>query len=462
MKNKKSVLICLTVALLLSTFTACSRRNHYEGILESNKAAESSEDVPETNGNITGKGAADYETPIILQTGNTPFYEEKTLEDLQAVRRQTGKKGTQILPNGCLYDSADSSRQYFYNKVTGNMSDWCSDPLCDGSTCIWQSEDIPFMIQYISDDYIYFLGDGDPEQHQKAPGIFRCDLNRNHVEKILDVASSSDGNGMDNVEVVYEKDNMIYYHQTNYQGTRAIHSMYVLDLDTGETHIISGDLDLGQVMVIHDAVYYTTNSKYFDWNRTDLNFSSHELCWENAVIEQYNERYIVVRTQLGLTRFVLDMRTGEKISLPDIDGAVCLSGDYLYYLRPLTEQELESDPLKDYYTFTWTEQPLSSLPDFFIQKDARNKDGGRIYRVMLGRDEIVEECVFQLIYKDVPVRIRSFAMDGDVMYVTFHNHECYKNYYTPEFEGHEDRTRCHGVVDLQNGSVTILKIPEVE
>lgn len=32
MKNKKTMLVGLTVALLLSTFTACSRRNHYEDV----------------------------------------------------------------------------------------------------------------------------------------------------------------------------------------------------------------------------------------------------------------------------------------------------------------------------------------------------------------------------------------------------------------------------------------------
>ena len=63
MKNKKSLLMFLTAALLLSTFTACSRRNHCEGVLESKQESESLSALPETNGNITGENAPDYETP---------------------------------------------------------------------------------------------------------------------------------------------------------------------------------------------------------------------------------------------------------------------------------------------------------------------------------------------------------------------------------------------------------------
>ena len=64
MKGKNTVLIGLTAALLLSAFTACSRRNHYENVLESKQESESIAEILEVNGNITGRGAFDYETPI--------------------------------------------------------------------------------------------------------------------------------------------------------------------------------------------------------------------------------------------------------------------------------------------------------------------------------------------------------------------------------------------------------------
>ena len=87
MKNQKTILIGLTAVLLLTSMTACCRE-HYEDILESKQESESLAAISETNGNITGENAPEYETPIILKTGNTPYYEGKTVEDMQAVYRE--------------------------------------------------------------------------------------------------------------------------------------------------------------------------------------------------------------------------------------------------------------------------------------------------------------------------------------------------------------------------------------
>ena len=87
MKNQKTMLVGLTAALLLTSMTAC-RRSHYEDILESKQESESLAALPETNGNITGENAPEYETPIILKMGNTSYYEGKTVEDMQAVYRE--------------------------------------------------------------------------------------------------------------------------------------------------------------------------------------------------------------------------------------------------------------------------------------------------------------------------------------------------------------------------------------
>ena len=72
---KKAILIILTATLLLTSLASCSRRGQYEDQLESQKVAESLDAIPEINGNITGDNAPDYETPVMLKTGSTPFYE---------------------------------------------------------------------------------------------------------------------------------------------------------------------------------------------------------------------------------------------------------------------------------------------------------------------------------------------------------------------------------------------------
>ena len=88
---KKALLITLAAAFLVTSLASCSRRGQYEDQLESQKEAESLDAIPETNGNITGDNASDYETPVMLKTGSTPFYEGKTAEDLIAVYKSTGQ-----------------------------------------------------------------------------------------------------------------------------------------------------------------------------------------------------------------------------------------------------------------------------------------------------------------------------------------------------------------------------------
>ena len=152
---KKMISIALTAVLLLTSLASCSRREQYEDILESQKEAESLDAIPETNGNITGESAPDYATPVMLQTGNTPFYEGKTLEDLQAISRASGNSSINMVPTGRLFYNIDGTKTYFYNKLTGNFNNWCSDPLCDGSDCIWTTSEL--NLQYVSNEYLYFL-----------------------------------------------------------------------------------------------------------------------------------------------------------------------------------------------------------------------------------------------------------------------------------------------------------------
>ena len=458
------ILKVLVGCILLLVLSACSRRNHYEDILESKQESESLAALPETNepgGNITGENAPDYETPTILKTGNAPFYEGKTMEDLQKIYRSTGKTDFYtdvILPSGRLYKN-----QHFYNKLTGNFSNWCSDPLCDGKDCIWNDVS---LLQYISENHIYFMA---ANSSRDSYAIYRCDLNRNNIEKVADVASSKeqiDENSywitIDEIQVVYEKDHCVYYRQTNYDKQKSIKSLYVLDMNTGESRLLSGDAAIELLWIVNDTVFYSVTENYYGILKTDLNFSKSEPFWENASIDQYNDQYLIIQLYENYipttTRYVYNLYTGKTIQL-DVRGTVFLSGDYVYYTRHLTEEEIANDSQKDYYTFTWEESDglPGSVP---FEMDAGTKGAGKVYRLRLDQDNAPEETVFQMTYKGVPIRIESFEMDGEVMYFTFHNYEGFKNFYNQDFDENESETCYYGMVDFHNGTVTILEFPE--
>ena len=462
---KKAILIILTATLLLTSLASCSRRRQYEDVLESQKEAESLDAIPETNNNITGEGAPDYATPVILKTGNTPFYEGKTAEDLIAIYKSTGHDSLfpYMIPTGHIYDGNYTNIPYFYNKLTGNFSNWCSDPLCDHEeNCFWS---MFVQLQYVSDDWLYFYANPDLDEY----GVYRCDFQRNNIEKVKDVAyyRLDEQVYRDTVEVVYEKDDVIYIYWRHYVNTESVGSLYTLDLNTNEERIISGDLDIDLVTIINDQIYYSTRQNRYTLYKTDLSFENPELFWKDGYIEQYNDQYMILheKTEGGhsILRYAYSFKTGERYTLNEIYGDVYLSGEYIYHFRDLTEEEMKDDPLKDYYTYTWHRETRPGATVVRIE-DADTQKAGKIYRTYIGADHASEECVFQLTYKGIPVRINQteFEMDGEIIYLNFNTHETCKNFYNQEFVGEETMMVCHALVDLQNGTVTILELPKEE
>ncbi len=462
---KKPLLLVLTAMLLLSSFASCSRRGQYEDILESQKEAESLDAIPETNGNITGESAPDYETPIMLKTGDAPYWEGKTMEELQAIYRSTATKrnsGQTVMPTGKLY-SMNNGEMFFYNKLTGNISNWCSDPLCnlaENDQCIWWDFK---EIVYVSDAYIYFQTADFYNDYK----MYRCDLQRNNVEEVFDILeyidheSSPDGLAgttdvsVDDADVIYEKDGVLYYLQAHLVDTKSVSSVYAMDLKSKEITALSGDQDIHFIKIAADQVFYTLSSAPYTWYQTDPAFTASKKIFDDTVIHHVNDQYLILGRMVGGqvtdALFSYDLKTGETYELNDQRGNTYLSGVYLYYTRNLTEEEMENDPLKDYYTYKASGKNPSTT-----------QGAGKIYRVYVGEDKAPEECVFQLTYKGIPVRLKDIEMDGETIYISFNNHEGFKNFYNQDFRGSDRDTCVYGIVDLQSGSVSFLEIPKEE
>ena len=468
---KKALLITLSALLLLSSLASCSRRGQYEDQLESQKEAESLDAIPETNGNITGNSAPDYQTPIILKTGDTPFYEGKTVEELKAVFRSSSTRSDPtVTPTGRMYRTYDEN-MWYYNKLTGNFSAWCADPLCnvvENENCIWYDF---LWILYISDEYIYFQA---TDHRTNDTKVYRCDHQRNNIEEVIDIGeyyeqlykpdgtSGGTSGTYDDVEILSEQDGTLYYFTTRMltNGDSA-GSLYAMDIKTKKATLLSGERDIDLVQMVGDTVYYTQSPMTYTWYKTDLSFADSTLMWENVSITQKNDRYFIIgRWKDGFldTSFSYNLQTGESHELSR--GGGCLSGNYLYYTRKLTDEEVEGDPHKEYYTYTWEEE--SPRPGGKpITKESDTRGAGKIYRVYVGADYAPEECVCQLTYKGVPVRLKNIEADGEVIYISFNNYEGFTNFYNPDIDDGDGYTAlCYGVVDLQNGSVTILELPE--
>ena len=328
--------------------------------------------------------------------------------------------------------------------------------------CIWSRG---IQIQYVSDHYIYFYTGTILDEY----GIYRCDFQRNNIEKVKDVARHIEGNSVtyDEVQVLYEKDDVLYFHQFHYVNGKSVGSIYTLDMNTKEEACISGDVDIQFAEIANNQIFYSTSDNWYTLYKTDLNFSDPELFWKDVYIDQYNDQYMILNEKKGAAssvhRYSYNFQTGERYTLNDIYGGVYLSGEYIYHFRDLTEEEMKDDPLKDYYTYTWYREARPGASVVHVM-DADTQKAGKIYRTYVGADHAAEECVFQLTYKGIPVRINQsgFEVDGDVIYFNFNTHETCKNFYNQDFEGDERQTAIHALVDLQNGTVTFLELPKEE
>ena len=476
---KKPLLLVLTAMLLLSSFascSSCSRRDQYEDQLESQKEAESGALIPQPGAdgvaNIIGTNASDYALAVIKKTSDKGYFAGNTEAQLTEKYKNNAYQfaGNRYLPTGRVI-GAGNGQNYFYNKLTGNISEWCPDPLCEhGEDCIWNHGWTADPMLFVGEDHVYFLSN----YNDFTLRLYRCDFQRNNVEMILD-------NALDIYNIWYEKDNVLYYEQFVYasEGAAAVNMLMALDIQTGETKAVSDPKkDMFIQAIIRDTVYFSYESDPKTVYKTDLSFSDPQKLWENAGFESYNDKYILTRgnkDENGKYAFsVYHIDSGKTYSLGSLTGNPVLSGDYVYYTQELSDKEIANDPHKDYYTWTWDNE------DVFIDQGggygiiekgekgltARTRPAGRIFRMKTDGTE--KECVLQLTYKGVPVRIDSWSVDGECIWFTYNHYDEFKNYYNQDY-GSDKQTQIKpsdaeprhlAMADLQSGILRVIELEE--
>ena len=458
---KKTLLITLTGILLLSSFascSSCSRRPGYEDQLEEQTTHAFEMPLDEQ-----------YDTPTIHKGGSTPYYSDKSVEDLETLflnsSRNVQSLGARIVPTGVVYQNSlgasGTPQMYFYNKLTGNISAWCADPLCthELEKCVWSAAEI----LYIGTETIVFESKFDTNSK-----LYTCDLQRNHVQELYDITEYYEKDEYDDgfwvysdmVIVDYVYDNLVYVEFKTYsEKGSSVTGIYTIDLNTREfkkrfeiPNTVSLQAWIGDSVIYRDS---TQKGKLF---RADLNFENSEVIAEGDSLVGYTDRYLVVAElkageRYASASYVYDLQTKQTYDLPDVPfyNAI-ISGDYIYYRRNLTEEEMENDPMKEYYTWKWEykKKPMT----------AQTQGAGKVYRVKIG--ENTEECVLQLTYKDVPVRIENIAVDGEVVFFTYQHYEQFKNYLNQDFPDSSNEPLHYAVADLQNGTVRVLDFTSAE
>ncbi len=488
---KKLCLLSLTALLLLSALPSCSRRGAYESMLESQQAAESDRLIPKPGAdgvaNIVGTDVDDYALPVIKKTSDKGFFEGKTKEELYALYQgnSVNDKSEYFLPTGRIIDAAGPGDCFFYNKLTGNISTWCPDPLCDHQweNCLFNSAwSLVGKTEFVTKDHLYFIC----SYNDDVDRLVRCDHERNNVERLY-------ANGREISDIVCEKDGKLYFSEFKYAGSgeSAYCVLMELDLSTKKATVANDEHDFNHIFMMGDTVIFSDRENIRKYYKTDLSFEKVEELFEYAQINSYTNRYITYipidpkDADLVVYHNVYDLETGKIIELGNIYNAT-ISGDYIYYRERLSPEEIEKSPLKDFYTYTWDNEKIVITTGTGNRKAVHtypastgNKSGmdlrGRIMRMKLDGTE--RECVLEMTYEGIPVRIENFSVDGECIWFTFNNYKEFRNYYNQTWtnlgllknpnatvEGAEtwaDEFMHDGphlaVADLQNGTVRIIE-----
>ena len=142
---KKLLLYALAATILLTSLASCSRRNQYEDQLESIKDTQPDLPLEEQTAmdGFIGSPSEDYALTVIKKSGNSTHYGGMTDAELRELYAQSGNRyNTPVIPTGMKYDVRvdNGNKRFFYNKLTGNLGSWCSDPLCmGGDSCFWSN-----------------------------------------------------------------------------------------------------------------------------------------------------------------------------------------------------------------------------------------------------------------------------------------------------------------------------------
>ncbi len=468
----KKPILFLAIATLLASFAGlagCSRRGEYEALYESQQLAESlkqqtsvieADTSPEIEVPVdiselpSGDG---YRLSVIRREGDTGTYEGLTPEELCTLftPRQVSEAEsfTSILtPLGVIFQSGDGSG--FYNKLTGQVTPLCPDPLCDGEECVFAYA--PRFL-YIGREHLYFSA---LSADDGSEILYRCDLARNHVELLCRNFDSFAG-----YDVWAEDGDTVYVTMPTYRENQsAVMSFGKLDAKTQEYTPLSGDREVLVKAVAGDSLWFVDKSDAdLPLYRTNLQFENPVRVDTEGYIINFNDKYIVFGHSNGILMDPDRLYCIETDTYTDLSGDTdkylgSLSGDSVYYKKTITDDEIADSPLKDYYEYeteivetrpTGGHRPPSERVETVV---CQNMDAGRIWRTNLQTGE--EECVLELSYNGVPVRIQNVVGDGNCCFFTYNTYEDYNNYFNagyPSAYGHES---VHfAIADFSNGTV---------
>ncbi len=495
----KKIVLCIAIFTLIMTFVACGRRQEIINQIESEKAAESA--AEESNVITMGGGRETVAPEPDTQTPDNPVDTAISDNPADTVKpddpQETYKPPVPTVPDpnskyptnagyeltaginkdgdgayagvnaddllgrydGCYVGKTAhhwntpmgiffvvNLKYSYYNKLTRNFTPMCPDPLCRHSDCIWGMADLEFV--YANDTHLYFLA-GDFISDKK---LYRCDLNRNHVEALGITIKGND-------KFCYAEGDLVYLQKTAYKaGQTGDLTFCVLDCNTKELTTVY-DMESIKIIAVTggDTVWYQYFPDETAIYKTDLNFSRSEKVLEGNVmtVMMSNKDYLLIGESdegMFIDSFLYQISNGKQIKVPDgksIHTGASLDSRYLYYTKTTSDAEIATSPFKEYYSWQIPQDGWSYHPGDFV-------GDGRVWRMDLETGE--EELCAEISYNGIPIYISEIVADGDALYIEYLTYKDFRNYFNQNhgddmYDWANDR---YMYVDMTNGTLNLL------
>ncbi len=417
---KKTIALILTLCTLLCTLTACkSCRSKY---------------LPEDTGTETDTSTGDAEVSRYIQ-GDNP-YAGMTVEELKDLYFDTyrAKVYASKLNTPYYYILQAFDGGIVFNKLTGDITTLCKDPLCDHKNCVFGKK---LHCVLVAEDRLYTV-----QNYGDGICLFSFDYQFNDAEKLLTWNNEEDAPTDD---YIFYWDGKLYYKVHYLVNGDTKSRVRVYDVDSRKDEWMEPDdaMHFDNLQLVYEGyLYYWRTGDHSIW-RYDLR-TGEDICLlaeEDALKVEEGDRMLLLRAVLP----------GSKTLCLCILGIVGTENVWKYYYYDIDTKEMKrtygtDNPLGE-YTVSLKDHVNTDDENFkndpfydFYKNDfykglnkVVNQYGGDLYYNTDNREET--ETLLRASVDGIPVGFYiGYNNDGKCLYVAFRTYRGYTNKYNPDYK----------------------------
>ena len=486
---KKTIALILTLCTLLCTLTAChSRRDYYQSLASGtgdNSGQATREPIIEIVTNESGEAVTTPDgepvTEIITEPVTLP-HSGSPIEPSVGVNPYVGMTGGELKDlyfdsfRAQVYDTNLNTPYYYilkniggviaFNKLTGDITTLCKDPLCDHKSCVYGKK---LHCVLVSEDRLYTVSD-----YGDGIGLFSFDYQFNDPKKLLMWDNEEDAPIDDNI---FYWNGKLYYKVYYLVNGETLQRVRVYDVASGKDNWLEPDktMHFDNLRLVYEGyLYYWRTGDHSIW-RYDLR-TGEDICLlaeEDALNAADGDRMLTLRAVLPGSKtlclciigivgkenvwkyYYYDIDTKEMKRTYGMDNPL---GEYTISLKDhINDDAFKDDPYYDFYLNDAVNNPFAVSIQY----------GGDLYYNT--DDQADTKMLLHATVDGIPVGFSGlYDHDGKCLYIAFRTYKGYANKYNPGYRqpSNKDETLYlhdgYAIIDIENRKILTICQDNVE